>query len=189
MIVKLDQKNLDRAIRFVLHYAIEHNGEASYNPCMYYLGFADNIPPSEEFNNELKKFGSLKYSWDADGYDYLDNHTWSCFRIDERGRRYLKELEPSGLGKMIMRIFTLCLSIIQLPFVIEGWISYLLNCIVKAISRIFFPIVLISFIWWPIDLICGLCWMGCDWLKHIIWNKNFKWEASSRRWAKLFPEL
>ncbi len=185
----MDQKELDRAIRFVLRYAIEHDGEAPYNPCMYYLGFADNILPSEEFNNELRKFGRLEYSWDADGYAYFDDHTWSCFRIDERGRRYLKELEPTELGKMIMSLFTLCLSIIQLPFVIEGWISYFLHCIVKTISTIFFPIVLITFIWWPIDLLCGFCWMVCDWLKHIIWDKGFKWEASAQRWVRHFPEL
>ena len=186
----MNQKEFDKAILFVLRYAIEHDGVASYNPCMYHLGYADNIPPSEEFNNELKKYGSLEYSRNLDEYSYL-NHisSWSCFRIDERGRKYVKELEPSELGKMISSVLTLCLSILQLPFVIEGWISYFLHYTLKIISAIFFPIVLISFIWWPIDLLCGLCWMGCDWLKHIIWDKDFRWEVSSKRWTEHFPEL
>lgn len=52
LICKKMNKKFDKAILFVLRYAIEHDGVASYNPCMYHLGYADNIPPSEEFNNE-----------------------------------------------------------------------------------------------------------------------------------------
>ena len=35
IIDNMEGKSLDKAIR----YAIEHNGKAYYNPCMYYLGF------------------------------------------------------------------------------------------------------------------------------------------------------
>lgn len=185
----MEGKSLDRAIRYVLRYAIEHNGKAYYNPCMYYLGFADNIPPSENFNNELRKYGSLHYSGYVDGYEYYDYDAWDYFQIDERGEKYIKDLEPAGLGKIVRMLLTVSLSILQIPFVLEGWISYFLNSIIKFLSAIFFPIALVSFVWWPLDMLCGFCWMLCDWLKHIIWDRGFKWGASSKRWVNHFPEL
>ena len=51
----MEQEKLDRAIRYVLRYAIEHNGKAYFNPCMSYLGFADNIQPPKSFDDELNK--------------------------------------------------------------------------------------------------------------------------------------
>lgn len=188
----MGQKNIESAVRYVLRYALEHNGIASYNPCMYYLGFADNIPPSEAFNNELRKYGSLKYSGYIDIDEYCNNHslgTWSCFQIDERGRKYMEETEPSQLSKIVRTILSICLTVIQLSFVMEGWISYFLNGIIKFLSAIFSPIAFISFIWWPLDMLCGICWICCDWLKHKIWNKRFRFEASSQRWLNHFPKL
>ena len=57
----MEQEKLDRAIRYVLRYAIEHNGKAYFNPCMYYLGFADNIQPPKSFDDELNKYGEIHY--------------------------------------------------------------------------------------------------------------------------------
>ena len=183
----MEQEKLDRAIRYVLRYAIEHGGKAYYNPCMYHLGFADNIPPSEAFNRELRKYGGLHYGEYAEEYDYDD--AWDYFQIDERGGKYMEKVEPSGLGKIIRGLFTMCLSILQIPFVLEGWISYILNCVIKFLAKIFFPIAFVSFIWWPLDMLCSFSWMLCDWLKHVIWDKGFTWEASSRRWLSRFPKL
>ena len=81
------------------------------------------------------------------------------------------------------------LSLIQLVCVIEGWISYFLNFILKGISSILFFVAFISLIWWPLDMLCGLIWSSCDYLKHLIWNKGFTWEASVRRWINHFPQL
>lgn len=41
----------------VLRRAILQGGSIGYNPDMYDYGFADNIPPSEEFNNKLRQYG------------------------------------------------------------------------------------------------------------------------------------
>lgn len=98
-------------------------------------------------------------------------------------------METFVLNDNIRILLTICLSIVQLPFLIEGWISYFLHCILKFLSAIFFPIALVSFIWWPLDMLCGGCWMACDMLKHMIWNKSIKWEVSARRWVEHFPEL
>ena len=49
-------------------------------------------------------------------------------------------------------IIILLLSIIQLPCIIEGWISYFLNCIVKMLSSIMFFTAIVSLIWWPLDM-------------------------------------
>lgn len=186
----MNSTKFKKAIHYVLRYAIEHNGKAHYS-CMYHLGCADNIPPSEEFNRKLQKFGSLEYNIDIDEYKYTiyPGNTWSYFQIDERGRKYIAEIEPSGISKTIRMALTICLSIIQIPFIIEGWGSYILNSILKFLSTIFFLLALISFIWWPLDMLCGICWMCCDWLKHKIWNREFTWNASAHRWTNHFPEL
>ena len=42
----------------VLRRAILQGGSIGYNPDMYDYGFADNIPPSEEFNNKLRQYGT-----------------------------------------------------------------------------------------------------------------------------------
>ena len=67
-------KKLERAITYILRYAIAEGGRAYYNPCMYNLGFADNIPPSDEFNRELCKFGQVHYEryFDSDFEESLN---------------------------------------------------------------------------------------------------------------------
>lgn len=90
----------------VLRRAIIQGGSIGYNPDMYDYGFADNIPPSEEFNNKLRQYGTLRYS--SDRYMFGCD-TWSSFTIDERGRQYLKELDRHKDGpfkiKKIVRFF------------------------------------------------------------------------------------
>lgn len=74
----------------VLRRAILQGGSIGYNPDMYDYGFADNIPPSEEFNANLRNYGTLHYSnGGASEYDTI----WSSFTIDERGRQYIKDLD------------------------------------------------------------------------------------------------
>ena len=63
------------------------------------------------------------------------------------GEKYIKDLEPAGLGKIVRMLLTVSLSILQIPFILEGWISYFLNSIIKFLSAIFFPIALVSFAW------------------------------------------
>lgn len=185
----MEQEKLDRAIRYVLRYAIEHNGKAYFNPCMYYLGFADNIQPPTSFDDELNKYGEIHYDTHYDLYDDECYTTWSYFQIDDRGIKYIKEIEPSGIGKLIRIILCFILSVIQLPFIVEGWISFFLNYILKVVSSIFFPFAILSFVWLPIDFICGVSWSCCDYLKYKIWNRGFSWNASVQRWTSHFPEL
>ena len=88
----------------VLRRAIVQGGSIGYNPDMYDYGFADNIPPSQEFNNKLKMYGSLKYSYGGSPFG-----TWTSFTIDERGRQYIKDLDRLKDGpfkvKKIIRFF------------------------------------------------------------------------------------
>ena len=81
----------------VLRRAILQGGSIGYNPDMYDYGFADNIPPSEEFNNKLRQYGTLRYSSDR----YLFGcDTWTSFTIDDRGRQYIKELDRQKDGPL-----------------------------------------------------------------------------------------
>ena len=96
----------------VLRRAIIQGGSIGYNPDMYDYGFADNIPPSEEFNNKLRQYGTLRYS--SDRYMFGCD-TWSSFTIDERGRQYIKELDRHKDGpfkiKKIVRFLFIALGI------------------------------------------------------------------------------
>lgn len=104
----------------VLRRAIIKGGSIGYNPDMYDFGFADNIPPSEEFNNKLRQYGTLRYS--SDRYMFGCD-TWSSFTIDERGRQYIKELDrhkngPFKIKKVIRFFFNSFLFGFCLPIII-----------------------------------------------------------------------
>lgn len=90
----------------LLRRAIIQGGSIDYNPDMYDYGFADNIPPSEEFNNKLRQYGTLQYS--SDRYMFGCD-TWASFTIDERGREYIRGLDQHKDGpfktKKIIRFF------------------------------------------------------------------------------------
>lgn len=77
----------------------------------------------------------------------------------------------------------------SITIIVEGWISFFLNYILKVVSSIFFPFAILSFVWLPIDFICGVSWSCCDYLKYKIWNRGFSWNASVQRWTSHFPEL
>ena len=184
-----------KAIEYILRYALEHEGRAGYNPCAYYIGFDDSNMPSEGFNKELQKYGRLEYiDFGCDfGYSTYDRG-WSCFEISEYGKQYIAEKDkntngPFNLFKGSKIIATLILSIIQIPFLIEGWISYLLNLVVKFLSKIIFIISLVSFVWWPIDMLSLLGWIICDYVKYKIWGKVFLFKASTERYISHYPQL
>lgn len=88
-----------------------------------------------------------------------------------------------------MKIIILLLSIIQLPCVIEGWISYLLHCIVKRLSNILFLFAIISFVWWPLDMLCGIIWAGCEYLKARCLSYNIKFTDALTLYTRLFPTI
>lgn len=86
-------------------------------------------------------------------------------------------------------LLILILSLIQLPCVIEGWISYFLNCIVKLISDIIFLLAIISFVWWPLDMLCGVLWAGCECLKQKLFSRNIKFSDALILYTQLFPTI
>ena len=84
-------------------------------------------------------------------------------------------------------IIILLLSIIQLPCIIEGWISYFLNCIVKMLSSIMFFTAIVSLIWWPLDMLCALLWAGCEYIKQKCLSHNLKFSDALVLYIHLFP--
>lgn len=92
---------LNKRIEMALRIAIRKGGTLGYNPDMYKLGFADNLTPSKEFNDELKKYGHLKYSYstnyDLGCYSPID-YTWNSFTINERGREIIREIDKERNG-------------------------------------------------------------------------------------------
>lgn len=86
-------------------------------------------------------------------------------------------------------LLILILSLIQLPCVIEGWISYFLNCIVKLTSDIIFLLAIISFVWWPLDMLCGALWAGCECLKQKLFSRNIKFSDALILYTQLFPTI
>ena len=77
-------------------------------------------------------------------------------------------------------IIILLLSIIQLPCIIEGWISYLL-------SSIMFFTAIVSLIWWPLDMLCALLWAGCEYIKQKCLSHNLKFSDALVLYTHLFP--
>ena len=105
-----------KLVEAVLRRAIRQGGSVGYNPDMYDYGFADNIPPSEEFNNELKKYGKLKYTY---GEFLYGCETWDSFVIDERGRAYIQEINRIKDGPFrIKKILRFLLMSIFVGFVL-----------------------------------------------------------------------
>lgn len=190
-----ESNSRQKAIEYILRYAVEHGDRAGYNPCAYYIGFDDANVPSEDFNRELKKYGVLEYSDFGCDFGYSTyNSGWSCFVISEYGKQYIAEKDksmngPFNLFKVIRIITTLILSVIQIPFLLEGWISYLLNLVVKFLSNIIFVISLVSFVWWPIDMLSLLGWVMCDYIKYKIWGRTFLFKASTERYMNHYPQL
>lgn len=86
-------------------------------------------------------------------------------------------------------ILVIILFLIQLPFVIEGWISNFLNLIVKMLSSIIFPLAIISLIWWPLDMLCSICWAGCECLKHKILGNDIEFSTALGMYAQIYPEV
>lgn len=86
-------------------------------------------------------------------------------------------------------VLILILNLIQLPCIIEGWISYFLNCIVKMLSNIIFLLAVVSFIWWPLDMLCGLLWAGCECLKQKILSRTIKFSDALILYTHLFPAI
>lgn len=98
---------LNKRIEMALRIAIAKGGSLSYNPDMYKLGFADNIPPSEKFNKELEKYGNIEYDWGMDddfGYGSPFSGAWVSFTINEKGRAVIKEIDGFMGYKKILRI-------------------------------------------------------------------------------------
>lgn len=85
-------------------------------------------------------------------------------------------------------LLILILSLIQLPCVIEGWISYFLNCIVKLISDIIFLLAIISFVWWPLDMLCGALWADVNALSKTF-SRNIKFSDALILYTQLFPTI
>lgn len=86
-------------------------------------------------------------------------------------------------------IILLFLSIIQLPCVIEGWISYFLNCIVKILSNMIFLLAIVSFVWWPLDMLCAVLWAGCEYIKHKILSRDIEFADALTLYTRLFPTV
>lgn len=86
-------------------------------------------------------------------------------------------------------IIILILSLIQLPCVVEGWISYFLNCIIKMLSSIIFLFAIVSFVWWPLDMLCGILWAGCECIKQRCLSRNIEFSDALMLYTRLFPTV
>jgi hypothetical protein len=86
-------------------------------------------------------------------------------------------------------IFVILLSVIQLPFVIEGWISYFLNCIMKMLSNITILFALISLTWWPLDMLSGACWAVCEYFKQKLLGRDLRLVDALGLYSNIFPTI
>lgn len=111
---------LNKKIEKTLRIAIMRGGTLGYNPDMYKLGFADNIPPSSKFNAELEKYGKIEYDFSMDddfGFSF-GNSAWNSFTINEYGRSVIKEIDKErngifGIKKILRGVGKLLLGFLE----------------------------------------------------------------------------
>ena len=86
-------------------------------------------------------------------------------------------------------ILIILFSIIQIPCVLEGWLSYILNCLIKMLSRIIFLLAIVSFIWGPLDMFCGICWASCESIKLKLQGIDIDFSEALVLYVQHYPQL
>ena len=77
-------EKVSKGVEYILRCAIAKGGSVGYNPYMYRLGCADNIPPSDNFNTELQKYGRIDWggsSFLGEGNDGWDVQEYLCLSL------------------------------------------------------------------------------------------------------------
>ena len=82
-------------------------------------------------------------------------------------------------------ILIILFSIIQIPCVLEGWLSYILNCLIKMLSRIIFLLAIVSFIWWPLDMF----WASCESIKLKLQGIDIDFSEALVLYVQHYPQL
>ena len=106
-------EKVSKGVEYILRCAIAKGGSVGYNPYMYRLGCADNIPPSDNFNSELQKYGRIDWgrsSFLGEGNDGWDvPGVWHAFYINDKGRSAIKTIDLERNGKFGYKKILRCL--------------------------------------------------------------------------------
>ncbi len=87
------------------------------------------------------------------------------------------------------------LSFFQFPFLIEGWLSFSLNLLIRLLLQynFFFNIILlggiVSFIWWPLDMLSAVCWATCEYAKVKLEKRNIDFSEAFAAYIAQYPKL
>ncbi|CAK7035740.1 MAG: hypothetical protein PARBB_01883 [Parabacteroides distasonis] len=89
------------------------------------------------------------------------------------------------------------LTLVQFPFIVEGWISFLLNLLIKFLLQhdflFFFNFLflggLISFVWWPLDMLSGACWALCECIKAKLVNVHLSFSEAMVAYVNQYPKI
>lgn len=87
------------------------------------------------------------------------------------------------------------LSLCQFPFLIEGWLSFSLNLLIKLLLQyspifniiLFFGVV--SYIWLPLDMLSAGCWAACEYVKAKLELRNITFGEAYVAYVAQYPEL
>lgn len=86
------------------------------------------------------------------------------------------------------KLMIIVLWIIQLPCVIEGWLSSIMNNIVSGFGACCFPLAFISLVWWPLDMLCALLWAACEWLKNRLLEQQIGFNEAIKAYTNMFND-
>lgn len=137
----MSKESRQKVIDNILRYAIRNDGIVDYT-YMYKFGFADNVPPSEEFNNELRKYGVLSH------YSMYD--AWGAFTINEDGRKYIMEKDGVNESTHILKKIFNC--------------SYIaLTSLGFGLGVAFIPGIIFAYFFCNIDVNETYGWLGGIW--------------------------
>lgn len=89
---------------------------------------------------------------------------------------------------------SIILLFIQIPFFIEGCISFVLNAIIKYLTQftLFRSILLygfISYIWWPLDILSASCWAILQIARGKLLGIKIEFHEALNQYIQLFPQL
>lgn len=89
-----------------------------------------------------------------------------------------------------MHIFLyILLSIIEIPFMIWGWISFLINLIVMPLSRGCLIFIIPSLIIWPIDIVSSMLCTCCIYLKNKVIGVNLTYNDAAAIYTSRFIKI
>lgn len=89
----------------------------------------------------------------------------------------------------VLLIVGLLLKIMELPFMIWGWVSFFINSLLKSVSQGCLIFIIPSLILWPIDMVCLLACSCLIYLRIKTLGERMGFKDAVSIYLNRFPQL